>query len=207
LPYVPFSRCPLSSPFDPCRQGRHANPVPQTNVVDTNNNAGLGASAGPKPTTTISTTQTSTLTVTVKPVASATGTNAVGQQAEGSGASECLPAVTVTVALSTVTVTYTPSAPSAAAQSANAKAVGNGPVATTVASAIPEVTEPAAPSSLTTVEEAPAVVTHSVAVIPLPYVNSTATSTGRTSSGFLRLPRPTGTGSSIAPASTGGWLY
>jgi hypothetical protein len=38
-------------------------------------------------------------------------------------------------------------------------------------------------------------------------VNSTATSTVRTSSGFLRVRRASGTGSSIAPAPTGARLY
>ncbi|OBT94107.1 hypothetical protein VE01_06983 [Pseudogymnoascus verrucosus] len=184
------------------------------NDKGTNNGSGSGAGNGNgnsgEPTTTVRTTTTATRTIHVKPTASA-GSGTGSSNGEGSNAGnggDCAAPVTVTVALSTVTVTYTPPAATGTTPSVpNAVVPGKDAVKTNVAvatEAAPEAPATTAePTNGGAAEEPVTIVT--IPVIPIPYKNSTETATRHYShsSGFLKAPRPTGTGSSIQPARTG----
>lgn len=165
-----------------------------------------------EPTTTVRTTSTATRTITVKPSTTtgpATGSfigSSNGEDTNAGSGSDCAAPVTVTVALSTVTVTYTPPAATGTAASVpDAVVPGDKAVETTAASEgtaeAPSTT--AKPTSSVASEEPVTVVT--IPVIPVPYKNSTETSTRQHNhpSGFMTVPKITGTGSSIKPVRTG----
>ncbi|OBT86371.1 hypothetical protein VE02_03780 [Pseudogymnoascus sp. 03VT05] len=199
--------------------GAQATPVVgggQANVGGNDKGAGSGSGSGSgngnagEPTTTIQTTTTATRTIHVKPTTPAgpgTGSSNGGGSNAGNGG-DCAAPVTVTVALSTVTVTYTPPAatgtvaavPDAVVPGKDAVKT-NAAVATEATAKAPATT--AEPTSGAATEEPVTIIT--VPVIPIPYKNSTETATRHYShsSGFLKAPKPTGTGSSIQPARTG----
>lgn len=190
-----------------------------------NNNNGNGSGNGNgngndngygEPTTTIRSTTTVTRIVTVHPASpSGSGSdssigvpNGGGNNANGNGnGGDCAAPVTVTVALSTVTVIYTPPAAASTVQSAPGSVdLGNNNVVKTTpvvdaSTYIPVATVPADVGLGVTDE--PEVVTSTNYVIPIPYTNTTEAATRRHSSGFIRSPRPTGTGSRIVPVPTG----
>lgn len=178
------------------------------NDKGTDNGSGNGNSG--EPTTTILSTTTATRTIHVKPTtAAAPGTGSSSGEGSNAGSGgDCAAPVTVTVALSTVTVTYTPPAATGTTPSVPDAVVPGKDAVKTNAAAATEAT-PVAPATTAeptnggASEEPVTIVT--VPVIPVPYKNSTETATRHYShsSGFLRAPKPTGTGSSIQPAATG----
>ncbi|KFY37928.1 hypothetical protein V494_04585 [Pseudogymnoascus sp. VKM F-4513 (FW-928)] len=174
------------------------------------NGIGSGNDSSDEPTTTIRSTTTATRTITVKPSKSAgpgTGSfigNENNNAGSGGNGGDCAAPVTVTVALSTVTVTYTHLAksPFGPGYEANKEAVQTSApsvVAPEAPATTPKPTDGAAPEEPVTIVTIP--------VIPVPYKNSTETATkGRHHhhpSGFMTVPKPTGTGSSIKPVRTG----
>ncbi|KFY07547.1 hypothetical protein V492_07042 [Pseudogymnoascus sp. VKM F-4246] len=181
------------------------------------NGVGSGNDSSDEPTTTIRSTTTATRTITVKPSKTAgpgTGSfignenNNAGSGGNGGSGGDCAAPVTVTVALSTVTVTYTPPAATGTAPSVPDAVVPNkeavqtstpSDVAPEAPATTPKPTDGAAPEEPVTIVTIP--------VIPVPYKNSTETATkGRHHhhpSGFMTVPKPTGTGSSIKPVRTG----
>lgn len=188
--------------------GAQATPVVgggQANVGGNDKGSGNGNSG--EPTTTILSTITATRTIHVKPTTAA-GPGTGSSNGGGGSGGDCAAPVTVTVALSTVTVTYTPPAATGTTASVpNAVVPGKDAVKTNAAAAT--VATPVAPATTAeptsggASEEPVTIVT--VPVIPIPYKNSTETATRHYShsSGFLKAPKPTGTGSSIQPAATG----
>lgn len=182
----------------------------QNNNNGNGNGNGNGSGNG-EPTTTIRSTSTATRTVTIEPASSSPGTGSfIGvPNGEGSNGGDCAAPVTVTVALSTVTVTYTPPAvPVATVPSAPGSFLGGNNNAVKTTPVVGANTEaPAATAGPADADSAglhePEVVTSTNYVIPVPYANNTETATRRHSSGFVRSPKPTGTGSRIDPAPTG----
>ncbi|ELR09064.1 hypothetical protein VC83_03973 [Pseudogymnoascus destructans] len=192
--------------------GAQATPVVgggQANVGGNDKGSGNGNANGNsgEPTTTVLTTSTATRTIHVKPTTSAGPGSPNGEGSNAGNGGDCAAPVTVTVALSTVTVTYTPpaatgttpSVPYAVVPGKDAVKI-NAAAATQAAPEAPATT--AEPTSGGASEEPVTIVT--IPVIPVPYKNSTETATRNYShsSGFLKAPRPTGTGSSIQPART-----